>query len=102
MELIFDTLETSRKYQNFLKSPKIALVIGWDDAQTLQIEGIADEPKGSDLERLKARYFEVFPDGRDREAWKDIAYIRVTPVWFRYSDFRAEPPKIIEVKAEED
>ena len=63
LEIIFDTLKTSRKYQNFLKSPKMALVIGWDDAQTLQIEGIADEPKGSDLERLKARYFEVFPDG---------------------------------------
>ena len=39
LELIFDTLKTSRKYQNMLKSPKMALVIGWDDAQTLQVEG---------------------------------------------------------------
>ena len=101
LELIFDTLKTSRKYRNFLTLPKIALVIGWDDAQTLQIEGMADEPKGPDLERLKARYFEVFPDGRERAAWKDIAYIRVVPSWFRYSDFRGEPPKIIELKAEE-
>ena len=44
LELIFDTLKTSRKYQNFLSSPKMALVIGWDDAQTLQVEGVADEP----------------------------------------------------------
>lgn len=101
LELVFDTLKTSRKYQNFLKSPKMALVIGWDDAQTLQIEGIADEPKGLDLERLKARYFEVFPDGRERAAWKDIVYIRVTPSWLRYSDFRTDPPKIIAVKADE-
>jgi len=101
LELIFDTLKTSRKYQNFLAAPKMALVIGWDDAQTLQIEGIADEPKGSDRERLKARYFEVFPDGRERAAWKDIAYIRVTPHWFRYSDFRVEPQKIVEMKANE-
>ena len=97
--LVFDTLKTSRKYRNFLTSPTMALVIGWDDAQTLQIEGIADEPEGSDLDRLKARYFEVFPDGREREAWKDIAYIRVKPNWFRYSDFREEPPTFIEVNA---
>jgi pyridoxine/pyridoxamine 5'-phosphate oxidase len=97
LELIFDTLKTSRKYQNMLKAPKVALVIGWDDAQTLQVEGVADEPKGAALDRLKARYFEVFPDGHEREAWKDITYIRVKPTWFRYSDFRVDPPKIIEV-----
>ena len=38
---------------------------------------------------------------RERAAWKDIAYVRVKPSWFRYSDFRVEPPKIVEVKAEE-
>jgi pyridoxine/pyridoxamine 5'-phosphate oxidase len=101
LELIFDTLKTSRKYQNMLKSPKMALVIGWDDAQTLQVEGIADEPQGAALDRLKARYFEVFPDGREREAWKDITYIRVKPAWFRYSDFRVDPPKIVELTAEQ-
>ena len=101
LEIIFDTLKTSRKYQNILSAPKMALVIGWDDAQTLQVEGVADEPTGAALALLKARYFEVFPDGHEREAWKDIAYIRVKPTWFRYSDFRAEPPTIIEVNAEQ-
>ena len=101
LEIIFDTLKTSRKYQNFLTSRRMALVIGWDDAQTLQLEGDADEPKGADLDRLKARYFEVFPDGHERETWKDIVYIRVNPTWFRYSDFRVEPAKVIEVGAEE-
>ena len=101
LEIIFDTLKTSRKYRNFLASQRMALAIGWDDAQTLQLEGLADEPSGADLDRLKARYFEVFPDGHEREAWTDIAYIRVQPNWFRYSDFRVQPPRIIEVGAEE-
>jgi hypothetical protein len=101
LELVFDTLKTSRKYQNMLKAPKMALVIGWDDAQTLQVEGVADEPTGATLDRLKARYFEVFPDGLEREAWKDITYVRVKPEWFRYSDFRSDPPKIVELKAEQ-
>jgi len=100
LELVFDTLKTSRKYRNMLKASKMALVIGWDEAQTLQVEGVADEPTGAALARLKARYFEVFPDGHEREAWKDIAYIRVKPTWFRYSDFRVEPPAIVEMRAE--
>src|SRR5262245_56755751 len=101
LELIFDTLKTSRKYRNIQKARAMALVIGWDDAQTLQIEGVADEPRGAALERLKARYFEVFPDGRERERWKEITYVRVTPEWFRYSDFRVEPQKINEMRAEQ-
>ncbi len=34
-------------------------------------------------------YFRAFPDGVDRQAWKDITYVRVRPTWVRYSDFRA-------------
>jgi len=101
LEIVFDTLKTSRKYRNMLKAPRMALVIGWDDAQTLQVEGVADEPKGAALHRLKARYFEVFPDGHEREAWKDIAYVRVKPELFRYSDFRSDPPKIVELRADQ-
>ena len=101
LEVVFDTLKTSRKYQNMKDSPTMALVIGWDDAQTLQIEGVADEPTGAALERLKARYFEVFPDGHEREGWKDITYVRVKPHWFRHSDFRVDPPKITEVRTEQ-
>ena len=101
LEIVFDTLASSRKYQNLRSSKRIALVIGWDNAQTLQVEGDADEPTGAELDRLKARYFEVFPDGRDRQAWEGIAYLRVKPTWFRYSDFCVEPPTIIELKADQ-
>ena len=101
LEIVFDTLASSRKYQNLRLSKRIALVIGWDDAQTLQVEGDADEPRGAELDRLKARYFEVFPDGRDRQAWEGITYFRVKPTWFRYSDFRVEPPAIIELKTDQ-
>ncbi len=88
LEIVFDTLGTSRKATNLRREPRVTIVVGWDDEQTVQIEGIADEPGGADLARLKAVYFEVFPDGVDRQAWKDIAYVRVRPTWLRYSDFR--------------
>jgi len=96
LETIFDTLDTTRKAVNLRRSPKIAFVIGWDHDITVQLEGIADEPKGAELERLKEAYFLVYPDGRERQAWKGITYFRVQPLWVRYSDF-TPPGKIIEI-----
>jgi pyridoxine/pyridoxamine 5'-phosphate oxidase len=37
LELIFDTLNSSRKHANLQKDPRIALAIGWDDGRTAQI-----------------------------------------------------------------
>ena len=42
-------------------------------------------------------YFAVGPDGREREQWPDIAYVRVRPRWVRYSDFGQAPPRIEEL-----
>ena len=97
LELFFDTSNVSRKCANLRANPKIAFVIGWDDSQTVQYEGLADEPKGDELARLKQLYFGRFKDGRTRETWPDITYFRVRPTWARYSDFRGAEAKIVEV-----
>ncbi len=44
-ELIFDTLADTRKAINLRHSSRIACVIGWDEEQTVQYEGVADEPE---------------------------------------------------------
>jgi hypothetical protein len=88
LEVIFDTIGTTRKMTNLRRNPHIALVVGWDEEQTVQIEGVADEPGGYDLARLKNVYFGVYPDGVERQTWKGITYVRVRPTWARYSDFR--------------
>lgn len=95
-EFVFDTLDTSRKFRNLRADPRVALVVGWDDAMTAQIEGVADVPTGDELERLKACYFAVYPDGRERLAWAGITHVRVRPTWIRFSDFTQEPPRIVE------
>jgi hypothetical protein len=87
LELIFDTLASTRKYGNLRRDPRIALVVGWDGEQTLQLEGVADEPSGADLARLKQLYLAAFPDGVERESWPGISYLRVCPHWARFSDF---------------
>jgi pyridoxine/pyridoxamine 5'-phosphate oxidase len=88
LEIVFDTLDRSRKAQNLRKNSRIALVVGWDEEQTVQLEGVADEPTGGELERIKRAYFDAFPDGTEREQWAGITYVRVRLTWARYSDFR--------------
>jgi len=100
LELVFDTLSTTRKVENLRREPRVALVVGWDDERTAQIEGPADEPHGAELDRLKRVYFAAWPDGPEREAWPGITYVRVRPVWVRFSDFRERPPCIVELNAE--
>jgi len=56
----------------------------------------AELPVGAELGRLKAAYFGVFPEGRDRQAWPGILYFRVRPVGIRYSDFNVRPAAIAE------
>ncbi|WP_298276319.1 pyridoxamine 5'-phosphate oxidase family protein [uncultured Bradyrhizobium sp.] len=97
LEIIFDTLTTSRKYQNLRTNPRAALVIGWDAEQTAQVEGVADFPTGTELYACKQVYFAAWPDGPEREAWPNIGYVRVRPRWVRFSDFGAAPVRIEEM-----
>jgi pyridoxine/pyridoxamine 5'-phosphate oxidase len=90
-EVVFDTLSTSRKAVNLARNPKAALVIGWDDNISLQIEGLGRRPTGDDLASAKAAYFREWPDGRARENWPNIAYVVVQPKWIRYSNYSGAP-----------
>lgn len=98
LEIIFDTVKTSRKYQNLLKNSSVALVIGWNNETTVQYEGIAAELIGDDAYYYKEIYFEVYKDGRERDkTWPDIVHFKISPKWIRYSNFN-EPAMIEEMK----
>ena len=99
LELVFDTLDTTRKVRNLRRVAKVAFVLGgWliGDERTVQYEGVADEPTGEELERIKTVYFAAWPDGPARQSWPGLVYIRVRPTWIRYSDFNRNPPMIVE------
>jgi general stress protein 26 len=97
LEIIFDTVKSSRKYPNLIERPSCSFVIGWSGEQTLQYEGIAEEPKGAALQRYQEVYFSVWPDGLARLSWPGIAYFVIHPRWIRYSDFDQNPPLIREL-----
>ena len=96
LEVVFDTLSSSRKAANLRARPQVSLVIGGLDGgeKTVQCEGIADLPSGEDLERLKRAYYAAFPDGPSRLPWPGLIYVRVRLTWLRYSDFADAPPMI--------
>jgi uncharacterized protein YhbP (UPF0306 family) len=103
-EIVFDTLESTRKAQNLRRNPKIALVIGGatdGEERTVQYEGITDEPSGAELEQLKQVYYAAYPDGPSRLSWPGLIYVRVRPTWLRYSDYTIDPPAIVEYGAGE-
>jgi len=103
-EIVFDTLESTRKARNLRADPRVAFVVGpSDDAIgcTVQLEGLADEPVGADLARIKQAYFAATPGGPDRESWTGITYFRVRPTWIRFSDFTCVPPRMVEYTSAE-
>ena len=103
-EIVFDTLESTRKARNLRQNSRIALVIGgWvsGDERTVQYEGEADEPAGAELDRLKQVYYSTYPDGPSRANWPGLVYVRVRPTWIRYSNYNCDPPEIAEFSAED-
>ncbi|HKV97280.1 MAG TPA: pyridoxamine 5'-phosphate oxidase family protein [Gammaproteobacteria bacterium] len=98
-EIVFDTVDSSRKARNLRQRAAIAFVLGGlapNDERTVQYEGVADEPNGAERARLTDLYLAVFPDGRQRQEWPGLIYVRAKPTWLRYSDYNQVPPQIIE------
>ena len=58
LEIVFDTVKSSRKYSNLIARPSCSFVIGgWESEQTLQFEGLAMEPIGRRASPLPAGVF---------------------------------------------
>jgi hypothetical protein len=98
LEIVFDTVRSSRKYPNLVAQPACSFVIGgWGAGeQTVQYEGAAQELQPPALEQYQEIYFRAWPDGPARMSWPGIVYFVARPSWIRYSDFDQNPPLIRE------
>ena len=102
-EIVFDTLENSRKAQSLREHPEISFVFAdltGKDERTVQCEGVVDQSTSADLDRLIDLYLEVFPAGRERQKWPGLIYVTTRPTWLRYCDYNQNPPQIIEFDRE--
>jgi general stress protein 26 len=98
LEIIFDTVKSSRKYPNLKKNPCVAWVVGCTTEVSVQYEGLAEELAGEELAKYKKIYFAAFPDGPVRESWPGITYFVVRPTWARFCDYNPESQRIEERK----
>jgi hypothetical protein len=91
LELLFDTLRTTRKYRNMMANPRVSFTVGntvgSGDERTVQYEAVAAELAGELLARLQPIYFAAWPDGAERQQWPHITWFVIRPRWIRYSDF---------------
>jgi hypothetical protein len=97
LEIVFDTLRSTRKYRNLIARPACSVVLGLPGEKTVQLEGNAMEPDGVERTRYQEAYFLTWPDGRDRTGWPGMTYLVVRPTWIRFSDFDQRPPLIEEI-----
>jgi hypothetical protein len=97
LEIVFDTVKSSRKYRNLVTNPAAAIAV-WTGEATVQFEGVAEELGGEQRDHYREIYFETWPDGRDRLNWPAITHFVIHPKWIRYCDFNSRPPQIEEFK----
>jgi general stress protein 26 len=96
LEIIFDTLEHTRKVRNLFSRPDCSVVLGWDGEITVQYEGIARRYSVDDQGAWKDTYFATWPECRAHTSWPGLIYFVVSPKWIRYSDYGKSPPEILE------
>jgi len=88
LEIIFETLQTSRKFRNLCSNPKVAMVMGWGrECLTCQYEGVVGLPSENALPSLLEIYFAARPEGRGHRGWPDLVYLCAKPTWVRLSNY---------------
>lgn len=97
LEIVFETTNATRKYANLSRDPAAALVVGWHDDQSLQLNGVVDEPSGRAQDRIKALFVERYPAMASHQVWPGNHYFRFMPSWCRLSNYQP-PRRIVELE----
>jgi uncharacterized pyridoxamine 5'-phosphate oxidase family protein len=98
LEIIIGTDNTSRKYQNLTRDPRVAFAIGSDNGETMQYEGKAREIQADDMHVVEENYLKKSPETAKYRQEPTNRYFIVTPTWIRLTDIKANPWNILEQK----
>lgn len=91
LELIIDTSNTTRKYANLKKNPRVAVAFGWEAQDTVQYEGVAQELTVKAREKYRRIFLTKHPDAKKWDADPTTMYFKITPAWIRYTAMDQEP-----------
>jgi pyridoxine/pyridoxamine 5'-phosphate oxidase len=98
LEIVFGTDKTSRKYINIINHPEVSVVIGWDNAQTVQYEGTARELDREEIEIVRSSYWLKNPSVEAYDKMPGQTYFIIKPNWMRYTDLKKHPWDIKELR----
>ena len=97
--IIFGTQNLTRKYRNLKSNALASVVIGWDEAITIQIEGEAtlllDE---HEKDMCRKKHVLRHPGSAKYAFEPEQAYFKITPRWLRYTDISKEPEFSFEIE----
>lgn len=94
LEIIFETTTATRKCANLRDNPLAAMVIGWENDQSLQMDGTVELLEGSARERFKDIFMAAFPQKASHEYWPGNDFYCMRPYWARLSNYN--PPRNVE------
>lgn len=97
-EIFFGTLKDSRKYQNLIKNPRVALVIGWDQGRTIQYEGEVVEISGDALKEFEKTSMATMPTAAKYTSDQNAAFFKIIPKWIKYTNASVDPWDEAEIK----
>lgn len=92
---LIGTNKNTRKYQNLMKSNKVALVIGFLGPKTVQLEGLAKELEITD--KRVEDHLAKLPGAVKFKIQLGQTYFLVKPIWLRFTDY-SENQQIFETK----
>ncbi len=98
LNLVFGTSTTSRKFQNIQNNSRVALVFSDDKGITVQYEGIVSILLGKELAFYKKLYFEKSPGVKKYDSESNQIYLKIVPLWLRYTNKRKEPTEVFEIR----
>jgi general stress protein 26 len=97
LEILVGTSVKSRKYANIQRKPQVALVIGYAEKISVQLEGTAKEVTGEDLTPYLEDHFRKLPRTRKYLDSPDQRWILIIPKWLRYTDANQKPYFVQEI-----
>lgn len=95
----FSTEKTTKKVQGMISGKVVpaSLVIGFSEEEwkTLQMNGNATIATGRDLAEAHKVYYTKYPSGEKHKDNPDTVFIKFTPNWYRFTDYKQKPPNIV-------
>jgi pyridoxine/pyridoxamine 5'-phosphate oxidase len=91
-ELVVDTPNNARKLANIAENDQVAVVIGWTDGVSVQVEGRIRVVTGDERRVYERIYTDQFPGSRVTDPGFTVAV--VTPEWGRRYDATTEPARV--------